>query len=125
MDNEKKTIFWDASEIFTQLTDSEFKSLVLPFIKAYYKHKYEGELYLQSTDDTRDLVIIVNCNRNESKITYYFDIEDCENSIENCIENDLKNLKAKDIYNYLLYEYKLLFKGDELIKNKQKKEIML
>jgi hypothetical protein len=118
----EREIYWSASEVFTILSEKEFTKIVLPFIKAYYKHHYGNELYLHE-HDTKDVSMIVYVDRESSKIMFYHEPADYNSSIEGEIKNDRKDLTPENIFDYLYYEYKQLFQGDPCMVEPEKKKV--
>ncbi len=119
----EKIIYWNASEVFTILTEKEFTKLVMPFIKAYYKHQYGNELYLHE-HETLDVMIILSVDREISTMLFYNEPDsfDSNSKLESEIKNDRKDLTPENIFDYIYYEYKQLFQGDTCIVDPEDKK---
>ncbi len=105
-------IYHNAYDLFTQLTRKEFKEKVMPFVKAYYKHQF-GEEYLLHETDCGELYISIHVDRGYSSIYFQYCKERFDLTYEAKLSNDRKNLKPKNILNFLFYEYNFYFINDE------------
>jgi hypothetical protein len=107
----ERIIYWSASEVFTKMEYFEFNKLVMPFIKAYYKHNYGNELFLHE-HETIDVLMTLHVDRNSSTLTFYHEPDKSESSLESVIKNDRKDLTPENIFDFIYYEYQELFDGD-------------
>lgn len=114
-------IYWNASEVFTILNEKDFTKLVMPFIKAYYKHAYGNELYLHEHESI-DVCILMHVDRDSSTMMYYNDPANYESMLECEIKNDRKDLTPENILDFMYYEYKQLFEGESCIQDSEKKK---
>lgn len=118
---QERVIYWSASEVFSILSEKEFRDLVMPFIKAYYKHQYGNELYLQE-HDIIDVSIIIHVDRVLSKIIFYHEPNDYTSTLESELKNDRNDLTCENIFDFIYYEYRLLFNTDPPIDEPEKKK---
>lgn len=127
----ERKIYWNANEIFKPLSEETFHNMVMPFIKAYYKHEYGNELYLHDHENLDEIYIVVHVDRDVSHLTYYNEEGDYDSKLESEIRNDRQDLTPENIFDYLYYEYKELFGSDsspsvpENIKQEPKKKIKI
>lgn len=101
-------VYHNAYDLFTQMTEFEFNQKVFPFIKAYYKHEYGEELLVHETE-CGELYICIHVDREYSSIYFQYCKERFDLTYEGKLSNDRKNLKPKNILNFLFYEYNLYF----------------
>ncbi len=110
-----------AFELFTEMDRQTFKKTVMPFIRAYYKHEYGDFLFIHTHKDNYDIIIQIEVNKYRAELT--FNNNSDFSNIQTCMFK-YEKIKPKDIFNYLYYEYKLLFHIEEgefdEIKPKQK-----
>lgn len=107
----ERIIYWNASEVFTKMEYFEFAKIVIPFIKAYYKHQYGNELYLHE-HETIDVMILMHVDRISSTLTFYNEPDKFDSTLESIIKNDRKDLTPENIFDFIYYEYQQLFEGD-------------
>lgn len=120
----ERIIYWSASEVFTKLSEKDFTKLVMPFIKAYYKHHYGNELYLHEHENI-DVNINMHIDRSSSILTYYPEPDNYESKIESEIKNDRKDLTPENILDFMYYEYKQLFNDDPCIVGQETKKVKI
>lgn len=107
---DKKRTRFSAYEIFKPMNQLEFYHKVMPFVKAYYKHNHPNDLALHEMDyDEGVCAIWINVGRQDATLYFHYDIEDEDKHSTARLENEHNDLKAKDMYNFLSYEYFQLF----------------
>ena len=100
-----------AFELFTEIDRQTFKKLVMPFIRAYYKHEFGDILYIHTHKDYDGVYIQIEVDKKRAELTFYRNNTDFTD-VQTCIFK-YKKIKPKDIFNYLYYEYKLFFHIEE------------